>query len=89
MATSDWSGRKAQRLTALTLATYGTTCHLCGRPGASTADHLIAREHGGDNSLDNLRPAHGSCNSRRRSMPLDQWFARYPIAVAAPPSRNW
>ena len=64
-----WSGREAQRLTALTLATYGAECHLCHRPGATTADHLIPRSYGiaagGVNELPNLRPAHLSCNSSR------------------------
>lgn len=44
----------------LTLATYGTTCHLCGHDGADSADHLVTRS--ADPSLtwdlDNLRPAH-------------------------------
>ena len=59
-------GRNPQtRLTALTLAEYGTTCHLCGRPGADTKDHLLPRAYGGLDTLDNLRPAHRSCNSSR------------------------
>ena len=39
-------------------------CAICGRPGADTADHIIPLDAGGDHSLDNLRPAHGTCNSR-------------------------
>ena len=86
---TSWSGRVAQRLTALTLATYGDVCHLCGRAGATTADHLVPRVQGGDNSIENLRPAHLSCNSRRGDMPLDQYRTRYPIVTGAPPSRRW
>lgn len=65
-----WGGRRAQRLTQLTLDTYGTTCHICGRPGATTADHLIPRSHGGLDTIANLRPAHKSCNSARGNRPL-------------------
>lgn len=39
-------------------------CAICGRPGADTADHIVPLDAGGDHSLDNLRPAHGTCNSR-------------------------
>jgi len=40
-------------------------CALCGGPGADTADHIIPKMHGGGDELDNLQPAHGSCNYRR------------------------
>lgn len=87
---SEWGGRRAQELVALVLAMFGTRCHLCGQPGATTADHLVPRSHGGDDSLDNLRPAHLSCNSARGAMPLAEWFRRHPPAgTRAPPSRSW
>lgn len=87
---SDWSGRRARRLTALTLETYGDTCHLCGRPGATTADHITPRSRGGSHSLANLRPAHGSCNSARGDQTLEQWFARHPLdRDRLKPSRRW
>lgn len=86
----SWGGRYAQAMTALVLAEYGDICHLCGRPGATTADHLIPQVRGGDDSLANLRPAHGPCNSARQDLPLDEWFRRHPLPVAhAPPSRDW
>ncbi|MDK4334015.1 HNH endonuclease signature motif containing protein [Corynebacterium accolens] len=44
---------------------------------------------GGDNSLDNLAPAHRRCNSSRGAMPLDEWRKRYPLPNRAPPSRDW
>lgn len=87
-----WGGRIARRLVLACLSTHGTTCHLCGRPGATTADHLIPRAKGGADVLANLRPAHSSCNSRRGDMDLDAWFARHPLpdlSLAAPPSRAW
>jgi hypothetical protein len=49
---------------------------LCGLAGATTADHIVPRKFGGDDSIDNLRPAHVSCNSARGTMTLDDWFAK-------------
>ncbi|WP_375544243.1 HNH endonuclease [Pseudoclavibacter albus] len=64
--TPEWQGREAQRYTALTLAHYGTTCWLCGLPGATTADHVIPRSRGGAvYDLANLAPAHKRCNESR------------------------
>jgi 5-methylcytosine-specific restriction endonuclease McrA len=65
-----WGGRRAQRLTAACLARDNYRCRvprngvLCGRP-ASTADHIVPRDAGGPHTLDNLRAACLSCNSRR------------------------
>ena len=42
-----------------------TICALCGKAGANTADHIISLMFGGDNSIDNLQPAHQACNSRK------------------------
>lgn len=44
-------------------ATYGTSCHVCGRPGADEVDHL---NPGDDHSLANLRPIHRQpCHARK------------------------
>lgn len=62
----EWGGRRAQEFTLLTLETYGTTCWLCGLPGATTCDHVIARSRGGHPyDLRNTAPAHGRCNYAR------------------------
>lgn len=86
-----WGGRYAQRLTAATLATYGTACHLCRGGGADTADHIQPRSKGGNDALANLRPAHQGCNSLRGDMSLAEWFARHPAPhrEALTPSREW
>lgn len=86
-----WGGRYAQQLTALCLATYGTRCHLCRQDGADSADHVIPRSKGGDDSIDNLRPAHQGCNSARGDMDLAEWFALHPVPrrEALTPSREW
>lgn len=87
-----WGGRSAARLTALTLSTWGTICHLCGCDGADTADHIVPRSRGGTDELANLRPAHRSCNSRRGAMDLAVWHERQHSLESkptVPPSRVW
>ena len=82
--------RSWRRLRAACLQLHGDVCHLCGQPGADTADHLIPRSAGGLNQLENLRPAHATCNSKRQDMSLSEWFRRYPLATTgAAPSRRW
>jgi 5-methylcytosine-specific restriction endonuclease McrA len=89
----DWAGNARRRLALvrLVLAVKGRTCHLCGQAGATTADHLIPRSHGGRNVLENLEPAHQGCNSVRKALPLAVWFARHPVRTrpALAPSRAW
>lgn len=85
---TGWNGRKIAALQASVFAEQGRVCHLCGRPGADTLDHIVPRSLGGSDDLDNLAPAHKSCNSRRGALPLAQWFERHPI-VARDSSRDW
>lgn len=87
----DWGGRKVAQLTAMTLAHYGTRCHLCGQEGADSPDHVIPRSKGGNNALANLRPAHRACNRARSDTDLDEWFRLHPIPTrpALQPSRKW
>ena len=88
---AEWTGDYARKWTRLTLAHYGTICHLCGQDGATTADHRIPRSQGGSDTLGNLRPAHKHCNIVRRTQPLSQWFAKHPLPTrpTAAPSREW
>jgi hypothetical protein len=48
-------------------------CHLCGEPGAWTVDHFIPWKYGGTNHVDNLRAAHGNCNSSKGAALPDGW----------------
>jgi hypothetical protein len=45
---------------------HGDTCHLCGHPGATVADHIKPlRTHPHlVADVDNMRPAHGTKNQR-------------------------
>lgn len=89
MTGGGWNGRRVTELRAHVLSSKGTVCHLCGYPGADTIDHLVPRVAGGDDSLDNLVPAHKSCNSARGALPLELWRQRHPIPQRAKPSREW
>lgn len=46
------------RLTQQVIARDKGICYRCGKLGADTADHFIARAHGGTDSLFNLRAIH-------------------------------
>lgn len=92
-----WSGRRVQRLLAVVLAEYGTTCVLCRGehgpieldPDAPTyarlgpsVEHVLPRSRGGSDDLGNLRPAHRACNSARGNRPL-------PARVPSEDGRAW
>jgi hypothetical protein len=67
-------------------------CHLCLQPadlalygptgsfGADTVtvDHVVPQSHGGGDELENLRLAHGGCNSTRGTRDVE--VARYELA---------
>lgn len=92
------SGEKLQKLRARVFTHYGDQCWLCGGDGADTIDHIIPVADGGDDSLDNLRPAHGrkskKCTgnfSRKRTQewdvkpaPLDE-YSEIPEGVSIAP----
>lgn len=79
---SGWGGRKVARLTRLVLHRKGTTCHLCGYPGADSPDHNPPRqdllEAGvlNPDALEYLFPSHLVCNQRRRRRPLTPELVR-------------
>jgi len=62
-------------------------CAICGKPHADTADKIIPASQGGGVGLDNLQPAHLSCNASRQDKPLKQGggsgSTRRPVPVAA------
>jgi 5-methylcytosine-specific restriction endonuclease McrA len=88
------SSRPWDRTVRRVLRTKGTICHLCGKPGADTADHLIPVAVGLRqgmtrtqlNAINNLAPAHNPCNARRGTKPVDS--ARRE-AQGVRTSRDW
>ena len=76
MSRTSWSGRIVRRLVDLTLANKGRTCHLCGLPGADSADHNPPRSEllrlgvpDPDHQV-YLFPSHRLCNVRRQARPI-------------------
>lgn len=84
---SKRGGRASTSLTRKVLETYGTTCHL-RMPGclghATTKDHLIPYSHGGEDTLENLRPACKRCNSKRQNRVLSGYGARINVVIGPP-----
>lgn len=73
----------------MVIETYGTVCYLCdgqidmnapmgvGEDGWQLGlhiDHVIPRKFGGDDSLENLRPAHGLCNLKKSGLFLLEYL---------------
>lgn len=48
---------------------YGNICHICKKPIEDmkdvTVDHVIPLSKGGMDTLDNMRPAHETCNQEK------------------------
>ena len=67
------SGARSQKLTREVLEFYGPKCwlQLPGCTGlATTKDHVVPVDHGGTDAIENLRPACGPCNSKRRNLAI-------------------
>lgn len=67
----------------------GGWCHLCGRPGATTADHLVPWAHGGTDDMDNLAAAHIDCNRRRGDRPVEVARAELARRSSTPATGGW
>ena len=70
------------------LAKWGTSCHLCGEPIDLSApryngkkgwekglqlDHVIPLINGGEDTVENVKPAHGICNLKKGKLPPRQF----------------
>ncbi len=66
---------------------YGSLCHICGKQIDLAAnrrsglegweqglqvDHLVSLHHGGADTIENVRPAHGQCNARKNRYNMKQ-----------------
>lgn len=68
---SRTGNRRYRRNRAIVLA-KSDVCHLCGKPGADTADHVVPYAYGGTDDVSNLRPAHKRCNSKRGKKSIEE-----------------
>lgn len=64
-STTERFGSGWKQISRKVIARDKGICHICGLPGADTADHLIPRSKGGTNHPSNLAAAHRACNSRK------------------------
>jgi 5-methylcytosine-specific restriction endonuclease McrA len=83
-----WTGLYRERLIVHVLATQGRVCSLklarCTGV-ATSADHVIPRSMGGDDSDDNLRPACLSCNAakgNRRRLPPEPTYRTAGVGLS-------
>lgn len=58
-----YNGHRHRKLTAIVVQRDKGVCHLCGKPGATSADHIIPVALGGaEYDTRNMKAAHVSCN---------------------------
>lgn len=70
------NGPNVAAFNAAVFARYGRVCHLCGRAGSDTVDHLVPTSVDPTQRWDvgNGRPAHRSCNSERGDAPVPSTY---------------
>ena len=78
-------GHRWRKLLAQVLEEDGDVCWLCGKPGATSGDHVVPVSVAPELEFDrdNVRPAHLRCNKRRGDAPAVRHAPRYPT------SRPW
>lgn len=73
MSRNHRGGAAESRATRAVIEHYGPVCWL-NLPGctrrATTKDHVIPKDLGGDDSMDNLRPACNTCNGKRQNLAI-------------------
>ena len=85
------TGRPFQTRKARVIRRDGGICHLCGGPGADTADHLVPHTLGGTDAMSNLAAAHHDvwpkCNRIRGNRSIAE--ARADIARILNTTDDW
>jgi len=80
--TKDLTGKTIQQVYEANIAKYGVlTCYLCGKPIVfgnkrlkDSLDHSTPITREGSNNFSNLGIAHMSCNRKKYTMTLKEWF---------------
>lgn len=68
------------------VASWQHRCAYCGREAPLTADHGLPLSRGGRNTIDNILPACGRCNSQKNTKTEDEF--RLLLALAESASRS-
>ena len=87
------TGRPWQRKKGRVIRRDGGICHLCGQPGADSADHLIPYSQGGTDAMDNLAAVHHDtppkCNRLRGDRPIDIARAEIELLTGSGTADGW
>lgn len=87
-STNHRGGYENTKLTRAVLDYYGPECWL-QLPGctkrATTKDHVIPVDHGGDDSMENLRPACNNCNGKRQNLAISGTTGGITVVVVLGP----
>lgn len=71
--------RRHQKYSDAIYDLYDRTCHLCGKSGGDTIDHIVPVAWGGADHPANLKPAHRSCNSSKGADQPARWTYTKPV----------
>ena len=88
------TGRPWQRVKARVIRRDGGICHLCGQPGADSADHLVPPGQGGSlYDPANLKAVHHDvepkCNRIRGDRPIEVARAEIAQLTGSPDDWSW
>lgn len=55
-------------------------CAYCGKPILrATIDHVVSLNKGGENTVNNVVPSCGKCNSSKFDHPFEEWYKKQPF----------
>lgn len=60
---------------------FGGRCAYCPAP-ATTWDHIVPVSAGGRTEAGNMLPACNSCNSRKKTLDINDFIERYDIPIS-------
>lgn len=87
------TGRPWQRIKRRVIRRDGGICHLCGEPGADSADHIVPWSISKDDSMANLAAVHHDvepkCNRLRGDRSVGTARAEIAASLSRPAGWDW